>query len=54
MNVKLAYLGRSSLQPTGRSGALLSFAPNLARDAVAFDAPLRHPPPVPRGDLGAS
>ncbi len=42
MNVKFAYLGRSALSPiTG--GQLLSLAPNLAREPVAFNAPLRQP-----------
>jgi hypothetical protein len=42
MNVKLAYLGRSALSP-GAGGQLLSLAPNLAREPVAFDAPLLEP-----------
>ena len=42
MNLTLAYLGRSSLSSTA-GGQLLSLAPNLAREPVAFDAPLRHP-----------
>lgn len=43
MNVKLAYLGKSALVASARGAATLSFAPNLARDQVAFDAPLKHP-----------
>lgn len=42
MNVKFAYLGRSALTSTA-GGQLLSLAPNLAREPVAFDAPLRQP-----------
>ena len=38
MEVSFAYYGRSRLD-----GGLLSFAPNLAREAVAFDAPLLRP-----------
>ena len=38
MNFGVSYLGRS-----GFSGDALSFAPNLAREPVAFDAALRHP-----------
>ena len=38
MQVSFAYLGRSRLE-----GGLLSFAPNLSREAVAFDAPLVRP-----------
>ncbi len=38
MNVKFAYLGRSAME-----GGTLNFAPNLARDPVAFDAPLLQP-----------
>jgi len=38
MNLSFAYLGRSALT----EGAL-SFAPNLTREPVAFDAALRHP-----------
>jgi len=36
--VSFAYHGRSRLE-----GGLLSFAPNLSREAVAFDAPLVRP-----------
>lgn len=42
MQVKLAYFGRSRLQ-AGGSGQVLSLAPNLAREPVAFDAPLVRP-----------
>ena len=42
MNLKMAYYGRSELLSAG-SGQTLSFAPNLSRDPVAFDAALRHP-----------
>ena len=39
MNLTLAYHGHSSLSESA-SGQLLSLAPNLKRDRVAFDAPL--------------
>ncbi len=42
MNVTLAYRGRSELRP-GAGGRVLSLAPNLSREAVAFDAPLAAP-----------
>src|SRR3982751_567550 len=42
MNVNLAYLGRSSIVQRG-SGNTFELSPNLARDPVAFDAPLRQP-----------
>ena len=42
MNVKFAYLGHSTLSPVA-GGQLLSLAPNLAREAVSFDAPLLQP-----------
>ena len=42
MQVKLAYLGHSRLQQS-RGGQVLSLAPNLAREPVAFDAPLVQP-----------
>jgi hypothetical protein len=42
MNLKLAYLGRSGLGSLG-GGQLLTLAPNLAREPVAFDAPLLQP-----------
>lgn len=38
MNLSFAYMGRSALEKGS-----LSFAPNLTREPVAFDAPLRHP-----------
>ncbi len=38
MNVKFAYAGRSEFQ-----GSVLRLSPNLARDPVAFDAPLLKP-----------
>lgn len=38
MNVAFSYLGRSGLD-----GSTLSFAPNVAREPVAFDAALRRP-----------
>jgi len=40
VNVKFAYLGRSAMQG---AGTVLNLSPNLARDPVAFDAPLLHP-----------
>ncbi len=43
MNVSVAYQGRSGLVPGAAGEQLLRFAPNLNRDAVAFDAALRHP-----------
>lgn len=42
MNLKFAYLGRSTLSSTG-SGQLLNLSPNLAREPVSFDAPLLQP-----------
>src|SRR5215813_130096 len=42
MNVKFAYLGHSTLSSVA-GGQLLSLAPNLAREAVSFDAPLLQP-----------
>ena len=42
MNLKFAYLGRSAMSPIA-GGQLLSLAPNLAREPVAFDAPLLQP-----------
>jgi len=38
MNISFSYLGRSGL-----SGGMLSLAPNLAREPVAFDAALKNP-----------
>jgi hypothetical protein len=42
MNLRFAYLGQSELKADA-GGQTLSLAPNLAREAVAFDAPLRDP-----------
>ena len=42
MNLKFSYLGRSAMSPIA-GGQLLSFAPNLCREAVSFDAPLLQP-----------
>ncbi len=42
MDVKLAYLGRSAFAGEG-AARVLRLAPNLARDPVAFDAPLLRP-----------
>jgi hypothetical protein len=42
MNLKFSYLGHSRLSPIP-GGQLLSFAPNLAREPVSFDAPLLQP-----------
>jgi hypothetical protein len=42
MNLKLAYLGHSTLAPAP-GGQLLSLAPNLSRELVSFDAPLLQP-----------
>lgn len=42
MDVKLAYLGRSALTGDAFSNSL-SFAPNLARDPVAFNAAIKNP-----------
>ncbi len=42
MNLRFAYLGQSGLLAEA-GGQTLSLAPNLAREAVAFDAPLRQP-----------
>lgn len=42
MNVTLAYLGHSDLKATS-TGQILSLAPNLAREAVAFDGALLQP-----------
>jgi len=42
MNVRFAYLGHSSLTG-GASDQTLCLAPNLAREPVAFDAPLLKP-----------
>jgi hypothetical protein len=42
MNLQFAYLGHSGLSASGNS-QLLTFAPNLSREPVAFDAPLLQP-----------
>jgi len=42
MQVPVAYLGRSAFVQEGATSSL-SFAPNLRRDLVAFDAALRQP-----------
>lgn len=42
MNLKFAYLGHSGITPVN-GGQLLSLAPNLSREPVAFDAPLLQP-----------
>ncbi|HEX9046198.1 MAG TPA: metal-binding protein [Verrucomicrobiae bacterium] len=42
MNLKFSYLGHSTLRSTA-GGQLLSLSPNLAREAVSFDAPLLQP-----------
>jgi hypothetical protein len=42
VNVKLAYLGHSTLSQSG-AGQLLSLSPNLSREPVSFDAPLLQP-----------
>jgi hypothetical protein len=42
MNLTLAYFGHSSMS-TSSSGQVLSLAPNLNREPVAFDAPLLQP-----------
>jgi len=42
MNLTMAYIGRSELL-NGGPKQTLRFAPNLARDPVAFDGGLRHP-----------
>jgi hypothetical protein len=44
VRLSLAYLGRSRLVEASASGArMLSLAPNLTREKVSFDAPLRQP-----------
>src|SRR4051812_29204164 len=44
MQVSFAYAGRSAVvQPPGKRWQALSLVPNLTRDPVAFDAPLRQP-----------
>ena len=42
MQVSLAYLGRSGVR-SDAAGQTLSLAPNLSREAVAFNAPLLKP-----------
>lgn len=42
MQVTMAYFGQSRLQAAG-AGQVLSLTPNLAREPVAFDAPLVQP-----------
>ena len=41
MRVDVRYLGASGVRATAR-GEALAFAPNLAREAVAFDAAIGH------------
>lgn len=43
MNVSMRYLGRSGLHSEPSGSRILRMAPNLARDAVAFDARLIEP-----------
>ncbi|MBI2478718.1 MAG: metal-binding protein, partial [Planctomycetia bacterium] len=43
MKVTMGYLGHSGLRTDGSGSRILQMAPNLARDAVAFDAALREP-----------
>ena len=44
MQVGFAYAGRSAVvQPPGKRWQALALVPNLTRDPVAFDAPLRQP-----------
>lgn len=43
MKVALNYLGRSGLRQESSGTRILELAPNLARDVVAFDAPLAEP-----------
>lgn len=43
MKVAMNYLGRSGLRQDSSGSRILEMAPNLARDAVAFDAPLTAP-----------
>lgn len=42
MQLRVAYDGRSTLRRS-ETGAVLNLLPNLAREQVAFDAPLRQP-----------
>lgn len=43
MMTALAYRGRSGLSTSASGGQRLSFAPNLLREKVAFDASFKHP-----------
>jgi hypothetical protein len=44
VRVSFAYMGRSRmLETSSANGRTLSFLPNLAREKVSFDAPLRNP-----------
>lgn len=43
MQMTLAYRGRSALSERPAGGATLDFSANAAREAVRFDAALRHP-----------
>jgi hypothetical protein len=43
VNFKFSYLGHSRLVSSGSGGQMLNLEPNLSREAVAFDAALRHP-----------
>ena len=43
MRLDLRYLGASGLKTTPGGSTALSFAPNLARPKVFFDADLVHP-----------
>lgn len=43
MKVAMNYLGRSGLRRDSSGNRILEMAPNLARDVVAFDAPLVDP-----------
>ncbi len=43
MNLTMSYLGRSGIRGESGGRRILEMAPNLARDAVAFDAPLVEP-----------
>ncbi len=43
MNLTMSYLGRSGVRNDSSGRRILQMAPNLARDAVAFDAPLAEP-----------
>ncbi len=43
MRVTMSYRGHSGLHSDRSGSRILQLAPNLARDAVAFDAALRQP-----------